>query len=49
MIKNPNPPTQSSMAKKLNVSRRVIGYQINKKLGFKLVKKPKGQTFRQNA
>jgi hypothetical protein len=44
MVKNPNPPTQSAMVKKLNVSRRVIGYQINDKHGLKLVKKPKGQT-----
>lgn len=42
MVIKPNPPTQKSMGKKLGVSQQVISYQINKKLKYKKVVKPKG-------
>jgi len=41
MTENPNPPTQSSMALKFNVSQQVISYNIKKRLGKRLLKKPK--------
>lgn len=40
-IESPNPPTQQTMANRLNTSQQVISYQINKVLNKKLVKKPK--------
>jgi transposase len=43
MAENPNPRTQKSMAKSLNISQQVVSYQINKVLDKKLTKKPKGQ------
>ena len=42
MAKNPNPKTQKEMAKKFNVIRQTISYQINKIINYKKVVKPKG-------
>ncbi len=43
MVENPNPPSQQSMAYRLNTTRDVVKYQIKKVLKKKLKKKPKGQ------
>ncbi len=43
MTENPNPMTQQDMGDKLNKSKQLINYQINKVLDKKLVVKPKGQ------
>lgn len=43
MISNINPPTINFMANRLEVSQNVIRYAIKKKIGKKLVMKPKGQ------
>ena len=41
MVTNPNSPTQKELAKKFNLTRQGIGYQINKKIKKKRVIKPK--------
>lgn len=39
MVENPNPPTQTSMAKQLSITRRVIQYSIDKKTWQKICEK----------
>lgn len=41
MTSKPDPPTQASMAKALNVSQQVVSYQLKQKLKKKCHKKPK--------